>query len=176
VSQVLFNAPDLITFVFSTVLFERPDWHLNLQDQNGYANQYSFGPTTLALRESVHQKYLKAGLNFLYNEVIFQHPVSLDFIQSVWIVAPNQKTWFQQLYQVLKMLTDMAVDKKIFDDDCDSTNDGSTHGGDFLDLNVVQKLTRLPRKIWTCGSDNFIAKLVRSGLIKFQIHYSIKDV
>lgn len=153
-----FLLPDLVRLVFSTILLERSDWHLNLQDQNGFVNQYSFGPKTVSEWLPTREKMLAQGKTFAFNEIIFQEPVSLDYLESVWILAPDAKTWQQQSFKLLKLLMSLTTDPANLDK-CESDNSELKFLNSDVVKTVEQDLGKTEQKYMNARVNSFYCKL-----------------
>ena len=116
-----YDMADLI-LVFSTALLNRPDYHLNIVDNNGYISHRSF------IRETLNQYPNQSEFVNLFtdkhgfypgNEIVFHNYVPLDFLQEIWVSNSCHKNVVQRLMpknkrvpvQVMKNIPATTYDK-----------------------------------------------------------------
>lgn len=76
-----------IALVMNTRLLERDDYHLNLRDQNGYLNEYSYTRQTLPSANILND-------SAVINEVVFHCPIKLsDALLEIWILTDTQQNY-----------------------------------------------------------------------------------
>ena len=100
-----------VILVFSPILLERSDYHLNLADQNGYLLDNSFGPNHLS---EMYQARMDGSFAYFdnsdMNEVIFHNSIPSNFIEEIYIGAENQDQYDERLSIVTKLLEDSKIE------------------------------------------------------------------
>ena len=88
-TRMSFYTPTDVALIFSVALLDRDDYHMNLEDQNGYLTHISYAPENL--KEVLTQ-------NWNNPEIVFHNPVSLDYLQGIF-VQPDQYVLFKNRLQ-----------------------------------------------------------------------------
>lgn len=80
-------AEDVVYLVFSTSLLLRNDWHLNVNDQNGYINHLTYCRDTIEDYPHDASRWFTdvTGLKFIGNELIFHNKVSTQCLLAIWV-------------------------------------------------------------------------------------------
>lgn len=91
-----------VSLVFSTVLLERNDYIINLDDQNGYILKNTYTPFNLDSMNISQGETL--------NEIVFPTKVSLDYLQAIWIVGETEQGYNVKRDELRSLLTQAGND------------------------------------------------------------------
>ena len=94
---VLYSRDTEVVFIFSLALLERPDYHMNLRDQNGYLTHKSYAPDMLWEVYQDPEEKVPYELQWHNPEVVFHNPVSLEYMQRIYVKQDEYDNFVKKL-------------------------------------------------------------------------------
>lgn len=84
---------DVIFLVFSPSLLKRRDWHLNLEDQNGYIDDSTYCAETINMYPADVGEWFEEekGYSWAGNELVFHNKVTLQCLVAIWVESEAMK-------------------------------------------------------------------------------------
>lgn len=111
-----------VVLVFSTTLMNRPDYHLNVIDNQGFITHRSFTRETLHLypdQKEITESFIRKRGSYDGNEIVFHNNVSLDFLEEIWVRSECHKEVVKKLipknFRKVKISVTNVIPDKTYD-------------------------------------------------------------